>query len=343
MHDELRIEITDSSPSDIFQWDQLAKKNSNLFQGSFYDESQIFFNQKPVYFNCFINKELVGGTKLFLYESKKLPAPIRFISRRATQLSEVLFDEDCTYSFTIFFNKLKSTVFEWLRNQKVAQFYEYSFYGEPEKLIEVPFAKIIWESKIGIALIDLTKSEEHLLENINPKHRRPIIKAREANLQFFIAEDIDSFLEMINEDSVNKGGNKLNKKFLKNEYKILRKNNLAQIAFVKDENEIISAALIYMFGKKAYYAFGGNKKSSSGAGQFLHWEIMKSLKKNEFSFYSLGETALAKDDANEKFSTGITSFKLKFGANQLPTFHRGYALKPLSAGIWKLMQKIFIR
>ncbi len=340
---DLRIIISESKPNNIEHWNKLAEQCGIIWQAVFYDDVQLFFNNHPLYFECYTGKVLIGGVKIYFYQSKKLPAIFRSISTRATQGSEFLFDEGRSDLFEKFNSLIHSEIKKWLREKSITSFYEYSFYGEKEKLISLDQGKKNWESNIGIAVIDLEKSEEELWQKINPKHRSEVIKAQKHNVTFELSDDIDSFFVLLDETYKYQNTHKPNKDFIRKEYEILKSNNSAQLVFANHEGNYLCGALLYNYGLKSLYNFGGTAKNSIGAGQFLQWEIMKYLKKNNYHKYYLGETSLEIEESNRKFSEGITKFKLRFGADQIPTFHKGYALHPMKLKIWKLLQKIIIR
>ncbi len=342
-HFDLRILISENSPSKKEEWNKLAEQCSNIWQSTFYDEVQLYFNNHSRYFECYSGDELIGGLKLYYYESKKLPSIIRSISTRATQGSEFIFNKKKIELLEKFSFLLNEKIISWLIKEKLTSFYEYSFYGEAENLIQITDYKKIWESRIGIATIDLRKSVDELWKKINPKHRSEVIKAEKNSVTVEFTDDIESFFLLLDETYKTQWEHKPNKNFIRKEYEILKENNAAQLAFAKHEGNYLCGALLYNYGLKSLYNFGGTIKNSIGAGQFLHWEIMKYLKANNFHHYLLGETSLEVNESNRKFSEGITKFKLRFGAEQLPTYHRGFVLKPMQLKIWNRLQKIFIR
>lgn len=340
---DFKITVSENSPSNIILWNKLAEKCGNIWQATFYDEVQLFFNNHAWYFECYNGEELIGGVKIYFYESKKLPAILRSISKRATQGSEFLFDRGKNEFFEIFNALLYEKIKKWLEEKKMTSFFEYSFFGETEKLISLGQEKKIWESNIGIAKIDLTKSIKSLWSAVDQTHRGKVIKAEKNKVAIVWSDEIDLFFTLMDETYKNQKGHVPNKKFIRYEYEILKSNNSAQLVFASHEGKYLCGALLYNFGKISIYNFAGTIKNNLGAGQLLHWEIIKRLKDKGYQSYFLGETSFEKNDANLKFTQGITKFKLRFGAAQIPTFHKEYALYPMKLKIWKLLQKIFIR
>ncbi len=342
-HFDLSISVSENTPLNSYQWNELAAANGNIWQTTFYDEVQKIFNNYPFYFQCFSGDKLIGGIKIYRYESKKLPPFIRSISTRATQGSELLIDDDYKTNFEKIKTLLLSEIKKWFRQMHITSFYNYSFYGEIEKLFSFSEFNKVWESKIGIAKIDLTKSTDVLWKAMSPKHRSEVIKAEKNSVSIDFADDIESFLLLMDETYKNQSGHVPNKNFIRKEYEILKSNNAAQLVFSKHNGKYLCGALLYNCGKNSLYNFGGTVKNSIGAGQFLHWEIMKHLKAEGFKNYFLGETSFEKTEANLKFTEGITKFKLRFGAEQLPAQHTGFALHPMKLKTWNLLKKIFIR
>ncbi len=340
---DFKIIITKNKPLQPDAWNQLSVQCSNIWQSTFNDEVQLFFNNRAWYFQCFNQEKLIGGVKIYFYESKRLPGFIRSISSRATQGSEILFDDSKNIDFDNFLIALTDAIKKWLKTKRTTTFYSYSFYGETGKLISLSEYKKVWESRIGIAKIDLTKKIEELRKEINPKHRSEIIKAEKNNLTIEFSNDIELLFLLMDETYKNQDSHAPNKNFICREYEILKSNNFAQLVFAKHNGKYLCGALLYNFGKSSLYNFGGTVKNSLGAGQFLHWEIMKYLKVSGFQNYFLGETSLEITKTNLKFSEGITKFKLRFGAQQIPVSHTGYALKPMQLKLWNIFKKIFIR
>ncbi|GDX52827.1 hypothetical protein LBMAG27_18740 [Bacteroidota bacterium] len=339
---DFNIVVTDKAPVNIDEWNLLSFRCNNIWQSTFNDEIQLYFNNWPWYFQCYHQEKLIGGVKIYFYESKKLPAFIRTISTRATQGSEILVDDSKNIEFSKLYFELTAAIKKWLKKKQITSFYSYSFFGETEKLISLIEYKKIWESRIGIAKIDLTKSIDELRKAINPKHRSEIFKAVRNNVTIEFVNDIDLFFLLLDETYKNQNAHPPNKNFIRNEYEIFKSNHSAQLVFAKQNGNYLCGALLYNYGKSSLYNFGGTIKNSIGAGQFLHWEIMKYLKVNGFQNYFLGETSLELSESNLKFSKGISKFKLRFGAQQLPTQHTGYALKPVQLKFWNLLKRLFI-
>lgn len=339
----LSISVSENTPLNSYQWNELAASCGNIWQAVFYDQVQLFFNNHAYYFECYSGEKLIGGIKIYGYESKKLPAFIRSVSTRATQISELLIDASAQTNFKNIKEALHSEITNWLKLRNITSFYHYSFYGETEKLFLFSEFRKVWESKIGIAKIDLTKSIDELWKAMNPKHRSEVKKAEKNSVTIEFADDIESFLLLMEETYKNQEGHVPNKNFIRKEYEILKSNNAALLVFSKHHEKYLCGALLYNYGKNSLYNFGGTIKNSIGAGQFLHWEIIKHLKAAGFKNYFLGETSIEKSEANLKFSEGITKFKLRFGAEQLPAQHTGYALQPMKLKAWNLLKKIFVR
>ncbi len=339
----LQIVISENKPQNIIEWNKLAELCGNIWQADFTDEVQLNFNNRPWYFQCYSKEVLIAGVKIYYYESKKLPAIIRSISSLATQGSEILFNESANFDLKQIIDALTQEFENWLAEKKTTAFYSYSFFGEPEKLLALTRKKIIRQSNIAIAKIDLTKNTETLWQAIHPKHRSEIVKAEKNGVTIEFVNDIDSFFLLMDETYKNQSVHAPNKKVIRKEYEILMANNSAQLVFAKHNGKYLCSALLYNYGKNSLYNFGGTFKNSIGAGQFLHWEIIKYLKAKGFKNYLLGETALKKTESNLKFSDGITKFKLRFGAQQYNTHHMGYALKPTQEKMWNILKKIFVK
>lgn len=337
------IIVTENAPLNQTDWNNLARRCSNIWQSSFYDEVQLFFNNHSVYFQYYEGDKLLAGIKLYYFESKKLPAFIRSISSRVTQGSECLIAQTERENEATIIQLFEAKIEQWCVAKKANTFFHYSFYGESKRLLYLKQFAQIWESKIGIAQIDLRITENELWQNIHPKHRSEIIKAQKNNLSIEFSDDLNLFFTLLDQTYEHQKAHAPNKKFLRKEFDVLKKNNAAEIVFAKQNENYLCGALLYTYGEKSLYAFGGTSPNLSGAGQFLQWEIMKHLKQCAVQFYLLGETALERNSENLKFSEGITKFKMRFGAIQLPVSHHGFVRSPLQLKLWKILQKIFVR
>ncbi len=111
----------------------------------------------------------------------------------------------------------------------------------------------------------------------------------------------------------------------------------AEYAAALKDTDYLAGALCLPWGGVAYYQFGGTTRTSLGAGTYLQWEVMKHYRELGFSRYVLGQVASGPTPAEAKFAVGISPFKRRFGATELPSASRGYVLRPWRHAIWRTL------
>lgn len=86
------------------------------------------------------------------------------------------------------------------------------------------------------------------------------------------------------------------------------------ILFVaRKDGEVTNYLHLYRSARAGIFMYGVNlTKENDGVGQFLHWEIMRRLKRDGLRWYDFGGVATLNP------SDGIFNFKRKFGARLAP-------------------------
>lgn len=332
------LKISYNKPLNEKEWNELSLGSSNLLCSTHYDAIQSLYHQQAVYLQYFEFEKLIAGVKLYFWESKKIPFFFPLISRQLSQFGEYIIkgaycDNDDLRDL------ITTSVRKFIKEKKAVRFLSGGFYGD-DKLILNPF-----DSKnrtdFNVSIIDLTHDSDVLFANLHSKHRNVLRKALNSNLMFEKIDDINILISLINETyrEQDKGGPSL--EYLTSTYNILSKKGYCVLFAVKHGDEYLSVALIQIYGKIADYTFGGNKKNDLGAGQFLQWNIMNELKNVGIEKYSLGQTAIMKNEDNIKFSKGISDFKIRFGTKEYKCFKQTSVLKPFNLKLFLLIQKIY--
>lgn len=97
------------------------------------------------------------------------------------------------------------------------------------------------------------------------------------------------------------------------------------LALTYKDTEVISAQLVNIFDKRAYYQSGATipeYQRQTGIGHLAQWEIIKYLKVKGFAFYELGWNwypNISQEIADSKM-LGISRFKAGFGADIYPLY-----------------------
>ncbi len=164
-------------------------------------------------------------------------------------------------------------------------------------------------------VVDLRQSEEDIFKGIHSKHRNSIRRAEREGVQFFEGKapaDVERYYHLSQATYQRTQGKNVEKNAFLEAYQALHDSGNIRFFFVQHNSEIQSAAAIVMSPKRAVYWKGATKsKEITGASNFLHWEIMKLLKKEGLFLYDLsgGPTRYEKGSKIE----GIIRFKHRFG------------------------------
>jgi lipid II:glycine glycyltransferase (peptidoglycan interpeptide bridge formation enzyme) len=142
--------------------------------------------------------------------------------------------------------------------------------------------------------INLNEAEDDIFGRLAKNHRRDIRKAERENVKVNIGDDpnlVDLFYRYYSDMFNYKNLTPMPKDFFVEGLKDLLRTGKCKIFYAEYEETIYNMAIISLFGTPMY-VWGASIKSSNKPpmGQLLHWEIIKWLKKNNYSSYDLGGT-----------------------------------------------------
>jgi len=160
-------------------------------------------------------------------------------------------------------------------------------------------------------IIDLTKEEGGLFQDMHYKTRYNIHLAEKHGVEIKTEESLKIFLELLKETA-----KRAKLKFYGDRYYFylseeFKKTNSLKIYSAFYQNKILATALVLFWGKTAVYLYGGSTREEHQvmAPYLLHWQIMKEAKSNGFFFYDFW-------GIDEKKWPGLTRFKLGFGGQR---------------------------
>lgn len=337
------VEYSFHQPTNKEEWNQLAESNSNLPQSTFFDEVQLFYKEHPVYFEVRCSGELVGGVKLYLWESRKLGKLTAEISRSVVQLAELISKFPVESSeFTQMREQLKKKVISFLKEIKSVTYTAAGIYGRENLLIELD-RKPDSTELFNASYVDLDKPIEEVFTGFNRNTNRNIKKAQSAGVEVVEEEkNIDLFLKKLNivyDQQVPKQ-HPPNNDFIRHIFNNLAPKGMVDIHFAKLNDEIISTSLFMKMGQNAYSWFGGSLKNDVGAGQYIYSQLMKKYQLQGIKRFYFGQVAREDDANNIKFTKGITNFKKGFGLIELKSFRKIYTLNKSKKKIWELLLKM---
>lgn len=162
---------------------------------------------------------------------------------------------------------------------------------------------------IGTFAIDLAQDEDTVFGAMSSDYRRKIRKATKAGLDVEVFNKPDAalvtgFVEAFRSFAAERGLNAIDYKTVTAMYA----NGDAVLFVIRRGAEITNYLHIYTAGDAGQFMYGINpSKENDGAGQNLHWQAMRYLKRMGYRWYDLGGIA-STDPAD-----GIFNFKQKFG------------------------------
>jgi len=167
--------------------------------------------------------------------------------------------------------------------------------------------------------IDLTKSEERLFKDMSRNSRRNIKKAEAKGMQlyeahnrremasyFTILEDTYQRLQLPHESF----------HLYESAWEHLVDKGLGRILLVELQDEVVGGVFLFQYMDTAYgwSAATSDKRSVVAPGHFMHWNVIRSLKKDGLKTYDIGERESLYDDR------GIIRFKRELGADFTPVY-----------------------
>ena len=332
----MEVIVSYDNPRNIDEWNALCKECGNFVQTTMYSEISAFYGGKSIYVQIYDADLLVGGVNLRFSQGRRLP----MLSRRLGQFGEIVVAAG--WDSLAIVERINSAVEDLIRKLKPCIFSVKGFYGNKDLLCSLRKRRCK-ESFYGVAYLDLDKSEEDLLKNMDRNHRRSIRKAEDANLEFFVSNDPKYVIEMLRETYAGQSKSGPNPKFVENEINLGAKYGVSYVGVTKLENEVLSANEAVLYGEVAYLTLGGNKKNNCGAGAFEHWNVIKELKRLGCRRFTFGQVAENKSFGDKHFVDGITDFKMKFGCYVVDTCNRQYEIRQLYNRIYKLLCKILVK
>jgi len=186
----------------------------------------------------------------------------------------------------------------------------------------------------GTFIIDLTQSEETLLNNFNATHRRKVRQAIKQGVQ------IRHGMEYIKSsyDLVRNTFKRSNMGFMNyNEFQryVFSLHENIKI-FVAEYQGIIQGCIIVPFSMHtAYYVYGGSiPEPHIGATNLLHWEAMRQFRSLGVQRYDfVGVRIIPKEGTRQE---GLYMYKQRFGGQLVQGYMWKYVMRPLKYAVYAM-------
>jgi len=297
---------------DQARWDKLVAScpSSGFMQSNFWAEFQKSLGVKIYKIGIFEGKKLLGGAIFlkFAFDKKTnfLYVPEGPVVPFKDKMGKKIFKMIIKESFTLLniIKSQKTTHLQIAPRITRKPFLMRKFRKAPEEL----------EPKDTLVL-DITRPEKEILEQMKQKGRYNIKKANKHDLKIIKAktnkEGQDQFLKLYETTQKRNKFKNLDDNYFKNLIKIGRKHKVLEVFLVKYQDKSIAAAIAIRFGKRFTYLFGGssNDHRDKCAPYLLQWEMIKYAKSKGCKEYDFWGITLEKSNT----WTGITQFKTRFG------------------------------
>lgn len=203
-------------------------------------------------------------------------------------------------------------IWELVKRERVAVLYlEPS--TEPDKSTEISF-----QSARGSFLpaktiiIDLTKSENELLENMRPKTRYNIKLAQKKGVEISVSQDIQEFINLWHSSAQKRGMWLSQKQEIEGLFKIFK--NKAKLLLAYKDQELLGGILLTCSINSAFYMYAGSSKTGKQlfVPTLLAWEAIKIAKQMELKYFDF-EGIYDKRYSQTNRWKGFSRFKEGFG------------------------------
>ena len=172
-------------------------------------------------------------------------------------------------------------------------------------------------------LLDITKSEDEILKGMRKTHRNLIRRAGKEGVEIVQSVDekyLKSFYEIHMETVGRHKFVPFAYDYIKEEINSFKNDNQINIFSAKYKNEIISSAVVVLYGDQAFYHHGASSSmySKIPASYLVLWEAIKEAKKRNkkvFNFYGIVENK----PKHPWF--GLSKFKKGFGGYKKELLH----------------------
>lgn len=174
------------------------------------------------------------------------------------------------------------------------------------------------------SMIDLTKDEQELLDNMHEKTRYNVRLADRKGVSVRVAssdEDIQAFLQLNKETASRDKFISRSDAYIKRTVQTLRDVGMSRIRIAEYNNEPLAMSIEISFGDTVTYLYGasGSQHRNVMAPYALHWHAIQQAKKDGFRFYDLYGVNPANKESfyYKKTWEGITRFKKGWGGTQI--------------------------
>lgn len=191
-------------------------------------------------------------------------------------------------------------------------------------------------------ILNVTQSDEEILAQMKPKGRYNIKIAEKHGVTVKKTRNIDDFYKLYEQTAKRQRITYRAKDYFQILLDNLEPKGYAELFVACGENGMVLASAIISFYKsRATYLFGASSDEMRGAmaPYGLHWQIIAEAKRRSCTEYDF--FGIAPDDNPKHPWAGVTSFKKKFGGEEVHLMGSwDLIMRPMEYKIFKLAEKI---
>lgn len=172
--------------------------------------------------------------------------------------------------------------------------------------------------------LNIDKPEDEILANMRRSTRYEIKKAINEKIKVEVSSNpklLKQFYDLQIETSKRQGFVPFSYNFLKEQFDVFAKNNLALLYTSRLDNKILAQAFVIFYGNEAVYHYGAStEEGRKHPGSYLiQWEAIKEAKKRGKKIYNFWGVA-PENERQHRFS-GLSIFKRGFGGDDYQYLH----------------------
>jgi len=171
-------------------------------------------------------------------------------------------------------------------------------------------------------LLDLSKSEEEILANMNKNHRNLINRCIREKVKVIFSNDkkaLEEFNVLHDFTAKKHHFTRFSNSYVEKEFMAFEQDDEVSVikAYLPDNPNLDSSAVVYFYGNSAAYRHGASlvQDKKLPTSYLLQWEAIKEAKNRGLKYYNFWGIAPDNAPANHPFK-GITHFKKGFGGFQ---------------------------
>ncbi|MFC1722204.1 lipid II:glycine glycyltransferase FemX [Patescibacteria group bacterium] len=170
-------------------------------------------------------------------------------------------------------------------------------------------------------ILDLSKSERELFEEMKKKHRYNIRYAAKNGVTVELGkdeEDFDTFFKLFKDTAFRQKFFLRPKKYYQLIWNTLHPKEMCHILTAYYKGEPLASWMVFIYENVLYYPYGGSSLAHRNvfASNALGWEAIRLGKRYDCTLFDMWGAAEDPEDLSDSYH-GFTNFKIKFGGEHV--------------------------